>query len=335
MPRNSRPVWLVVMALAAVMACGGCVIIYIPGFSLAKEPLQEVIVEKSPKRFTFDKVLLLDIDGILTGERESAFLPLTENTVASVKEKLERAKQDPRIAAVVLRINSPGGTVTASDSIYNEILEFKKNAKKPVVACLMDVAASGGYYVACAADRIVAHPTGVTGSIGVMMELISIEGLFQKIGVSALAIKSGDKKDMGSPFRKLSAEEQAIFQATIDSMYGRFLDVVAEGRPKLGRDQIRKLADGRIYTAPDAVSKGLVDKVGQLSDAIELAKQGANVTKAHVIMYTRPMATGQSGNIYTTKTPNGTTNINLINVNFDEFRYRHGPVFMYLWSPGT
>jgi protease-4 len=235
----------------------------------------------------------------------------------------------------VLRINSPGGTVTASDIVYNEILEFKKKAKKPVVACLMDVAASGGYYVACAADRIVAHPTGVTGSIGVMMELISIEGLFQKIGVSAMAIKSGDKKDMGSPFRQLSAEEKAIFQATIDSMYNRFVDVVVEGRPKLSRDQIKKLADGRIYTAPDAEKNGLVDKVGQLSEAIELAKQAADVTKAHVIMYTRPMATGQSGNIYTTKTPNGTTNINLINVNFDEFRKRTGPVFMYLWAPGT
>jgi len=147
------------------------------------------------------------------------------------------------VKAVVLRVNSPGGTVTASDIIYRELMLFRERTKVPVVAVMMDVAASGGYYLAMATDAILVHPSTVTGSIGVIMLTVNAKGLLEKVGVEANAITSGPRKDMGSPFRTMTSEEKAIFQGVIDSFYQRFLTVVQEGRPELSADQIKKLAD--------------------------------------------------------------------------------------------
>ncbi|HEX9153933.1 MAG TPA: signal peptide peptidase SppA, partial [Nitrospira sp.] len=232
------------------------------------------------------KVLLLDLSGIISSQDKDALIQ-QPNMVAALKEELTKATKDEMVKAVVLRINSPGGTVNASDILYHEIKTFKASRKIPVVVSMMDVAASGGYYAAMASDAILVHPSTVTGSIGVIMLTVNAKGLMEKVGVEANAITSGPRKDMGSPFRTMTAEEKAIFQGVIDSFYLRFLAVVQEGRPNLSADQIKKLADGRIYSGDQAKAAGLVDEIGYLDEAIELAKKKAGLTEARVVTYRR------------------------------------------------
>jgi protease-4 len=237
------------------------------------------------------KILVTDVSGFISSEDQSE--SLLSNTklpslVSRVKEELEKAEKDKRIKAIVLRINSPGGMVTASDMIYHEIKSFRERTGRPVVASMMDMGTSGAYYIAQAADRVIAHPTTVTGSIGVIMVRPDIEGLLSKLGIRTTEIKSGEFKAMGSPFKPLSPEEQRIFQGVIDEMYNRFLNVVVDGRKGLSQERIRALADGRIYTAQQALEAGLIDEIGYLSDAVERAKQLAGLDHARVIMYHRP-----------------------------------------------
>src|SRR5262245_12684083 len=193
------------------------------------------------------KILLMDFSGLISDDLGSEGFSVGAPTprvplLVRVREELEKAAQDRKLKAVVVKINSPGGTVTASDIIYQELSEFRRRTGLPMVAVLMDVAASGGYYLALAADTIVAHPTSVTGSIGVIMITVNADGLLQKIGVTAAAIKSGPYKDMGSPLRTLTPEERAIFQSIIDDLYGQFVAKVAERRG-ISLDAARKLGD--------------------------------------------------------------------------------------------
>ena len=276
------------------------------------------------------KVLLLDLSGMISSQDKDGLIP-QPNMLATFKEELTRAAKDEKVKAVVVRINSPGGTVNASDILYHELKEFKAKKKVPVVASMMDVAASGGYYLAMAADSILVHPSTVTGSIGVIMLTVNAKGLLEKVGVEASAITSGPRKDMGSPFRTMTAEERGIFQTVIDSFYHRFLAVVQEGRPQLSADQIKTLADGRIYSGEQAKTAGLVDNIGYLDDAVELAKKQAGLEEARVVTYGRR---GEyQNNIYsrlfgTSSGLSGLANLDLLSM------VRGGtPQFMYLWMP--
>ena len=231
-------------------------------------------------------MLLLDLSGVISSQDKEGWLP-QPNLLATFKEELTKASKDDKVKAVVLRINSPGGTVNASDILYHELKTFKENKKIPVIASMMDVAASGGYYLAMATDAILVHPSTVTGSIGVIMLTVNAKGLLEKVGVEANAITSGPRKDMGSPFRTMTAEEKAIFQGVIDSFYQRFLTVV-QGRTSAtlgGADQ--KAADGRIYSGEQAKAAGLVDDIGYLDEAIDLAKKNAGLTEARIVTYRR------------------------------------------------
>ncbi|MBI4208330.1 MAG: signal peptide peptidase SppA [Deltaproteobacteria bacterium] len=249
-------------------------------------PLQEVRLTGEGRA----KILLIDISGVLKLETEDRpfFLGSKESPVEAVVKRLQAASHDPNVVAVILRVNSPGGTVTASDILYHEILEFKDQTRIPVIVAMMDVAASGAYYVAMASDKVIAHPTTITGSIGVIMTHISVEGLLQKIGVSGTNIVSGENKDIGTPFKDLSTEDQKILQSVIDSHYQTFVSVVQKGRKTLSEKEVRRLADGRIYTAEQALSAGLIDQIGYLDDAIEEAKKRAGVIQALVVIYTTP-----------------------------------------------
>jgi protease-4 len=276
------------------------------------------------------KVLLLDLSGVISGQDKDGIIP-QPNMLAQFREELTRASKDDKVKAVVIRINSPGGTVTASDILYHELRDFKTKKKVPVIASMMDVAASGGYYLAMASDSILVHPSTVTGSIGVIMLTVNARGLLEKVGVEASAITSGPRKDMGSPFRTMTAEERGIFQSVIDSFYNRFLSVVQEGRPNLSSDQIKKLADGRIYSGDQAKAAGLIDEIGYLDDAIEMAKKKAGLTEAKVVTYGRR---GEyQNNIYsrlfgTSSSMAGFANLDLLSM------VRGGtPQFMYLWMP--
>jgi protease-4 len=234
------------------------------------------------------KIALIDVEGVLSSDHSESILGSKESEVVSFVEKLKLAEADPQVKAVIVRIDSPGGDVTTSDILYHELAAFKARKKVPVVAAFMGVAASGGYYLASAADVIVAHPTSITGSIGVISLHVSLAGLMEKIGVKVEAVKSGPSKDMGSPFRNMTDDDRKLFQALIDQYYARFVSVVAEGRKgRLTEDQVRTLADGRIYTAPQALEAKLVDRIGYLEDVIKEAKTRATLDKARLVMYSR------------------------------------------------
>ena len=188
---------------------------------------------------------------------------------SSIVKQLKHYGKDSSVPALVLRVNSPGGGVAATQEIYQEILKLREEGKW-VVASLGSVAASGGYYVAVAADTIVANPGTVTGSIGVIIGLYNFEGLLRKIGLDVNIIKSGKYKDVGSPSRPMLPEEREMLQGVTDDTYGQFVDAIVEGR-SLDREAILKLADGRIFTGRQAKSFGLVDLLGTYEDAISVA----------------------------------------------------------------
>jgi len=311
------------LALMAAALVTGCVTInLLPG----PGPLKEVELSGSGSA----KVLMLDLSGLISALEEDGFME-RPSPVARIKEELTRAADDDRIKAVVLRINSPGGTVTASDVIYHELRAFKEKRKVPIIASIMDVGASGGYYVAAAADKIVAHPSSVTGSVGVIMLTMNARGLLEKVGLEATAVTSGPKKDMGSPFRPMTPEERAIFQSVIDSFYDRFLTVVREGRRFLSADEVRKLADGRIYSGEQAKALGLVDSIGYLDDAIELAKRQSGLKDARVVAYRRP---GEyRPNIYAHLLGRGSGWTALAGLDLMGMLRGGTPQFMYLWMP--
>ena len=311
------------LALLAATLVTGCVTInLLPG----PGPLKEVELSGSGSA----KVLMLDLSGLISALEEDGFME-RPSPVARIKEELTRAADDDRIKAVVLRINSPGGTVTASDVIYHELRAFKEKRKVPIIASIMDVGASGGYYVAAAADKIVAHPSSVTGSVGVIMLTMNARGLLEKVGLEATAVTSGPKKDMGSPFRPMTPEERAIFQSVIDSFYDRFLTVVREGRRFLSADEVRKLADGRIYSGEQAKALGLVDSIGYLDDAIELAKRQSGLKDARVVAYRRP---GEyRPNIYAHLLGRGSGWTALAGLDLMGMLRGGTPQFMYLWMP--
>ncbi len=291
--------------------------------------LKETILSGEGK----DKVLLIDISGTLTTSKSSGFFD-EPSLPAQIKEELTKAENDDHVKAVVLRINTPGGTVTASDLVYHELKTFKKKREVPVIAAIMDLGTSGGYYVAMAADHILVHPSTITGSIGVIMVTMNAEGLLEKVGVQPAAIVSGPKKSMGSPFRPMNDEERNIFQGVIDNLYERFLAVVEEGRPGLSKERIRTLADGRIYSADIAKDQGLVDAIGYLEEAIDLAKKEAKLDEAQVITYTR--GAGSHHNIYSQYDPPQVGPLGFPKVDANSlFSVLSGgtPQMLYMWMP--
>jgi protease-4 len=207
------------------------------------------------------RVGVIEVTGVITASDD-------------IVEALRGFERAPSVKAVVVRVDSPGGGVAASQEIYHAVLDLR--AKKPVVASLGGVAASGGYYVASACDAIVANPGSITGSIGVIMEMGNVQDLLQKIGVQPEVLKAGTYKDMGSPVRPLTDDERAIFQQMIDSVHAQFITAVADGR-KMDETKVRALADGRIYSGAQAQALGLVDSLGGLQDAIAMAAERGGI----------------------------------------------------------
>jgi protease-4 len=262
--------------------------------------------------------------------RSSGLMGSGENPVALFRERLDAAAADRRVKAVVLRINSPGGAVTASDIMYQDLVHFRQKTGKPVVACMMDVAASGAFYLAMGCDWVYAHPTTVTGSIGVIMSLYNASGLAAKLGITSEPIKSGKIKDIGNPLRLMTEEERTVLQGMVNSFFNQFVHVVATGR-RLPEERVRVLADGRVYTGVDAKNLGLVDEVGYLDDAIDTAKRLAGVCDAAVVAYDR--CDGYRGSIYAGM-PRIPSNINL-HLDLPGLSNSTGAAFMYLWEAGS
>lgn len=202
----------------------------------------------------------------------------------SILSELKRFKEAPWIRAIVIRIDSPGGAVAPTQEIFEEIQKMKN--QKPLVASMGGMATSGGYYIASACDQIVANPGTLTGSIGVIMQLGNIEELMKKIGVKSYIVKSGANKDIGSPFQPLSPEGKAILQSLVDNVHNQFVGAVAEGR-SMDAAVVKKLADGRVYSGAQAKELGLVDQLGNLEDAIELAAKRAGLGEGPAVYYSR------------------------------------------------
>jgi protease-4 len=278
------------------------------------------------------KIVLVDVDGILMNKEGFSLFGEGEHPVSLFVEKLDKAAADRNVRALVLRINSPGGSVTASDLMHSEVLHFKQRTegKRPVVAVLMDVAASGGYYLACSADEIVAHPTTITGSIGVIAQMVNVAGTMRKIGIQADAIKSGQMKDAGSPLREMKPEEREVFQQLVNQFYDRFVAIVAAGRPSLDEARVREVADGRVYSAQQAKELGFVDQIGTLRDALAEVKEKIGADRVRVVTYQRPM--GWKPNIYAEQ-PAGPPQVNLFNIALPASWTHPGPQFLYLWAP--
>jgi len=195
-----------------------------------------------------------------------------------LSRRLRELGRKDNVKAIVLDINSPGGSVGAVQDVYATIMEVRQEQKKPVVALFRDISASGGYYIAAACDRIIAYPGTLTGSIGVIMQVSNFQGLTQKIGVKMDAIKSGNFKDIGSPFREMSVEERRLLQDVISDTYAQFYDAVKAGR-KLDDAKLTLLADGRIFSGRQALAAGLIDGVGGRSQAVQVARELAKLPK--------------------------------------------------------
>ena len=311
---------------AAWLALLGCVTIDLPLGGRGELEEKVVLGTRGPK------ILMLDIDGVLSEEDEEGSLGFggRESAVARVREQLDRAREDGEVRAVLLRIQSPGGTVTASDILYREILRFKEETKRPVVAQCMGLCASGGYYVAMAADRVLAHPTSVTGSIGVIFSGLSLAGLMEKIGVEDQTLTSGPFKDAGSPLRRMTPAEHAQLQSVIDDLFAGFVEVVRRGRPALAAEAVTRLADGRIYSARQAKEAGLVDDLGYLPEAVDELKRRIGAAETRVVVYHRPREWRE--NLYSAS---AAPEPRLLRDDSSRLAVAlGGPTFLYLWSPG-
>ncbi len=306
----------------------GCFVLTGNPFGGGEQPLEEKTVEGRGRA----RVLLIELRGVITDEpsKRASGLVEEESTLGRMSAELDKASDDDRVKAVVLHVDSPGGGVTASDDIYAELKRFRREQQVPIVAALGDVAASGGYYVACAADTIVAHPTTVTGSIGVILTSLNVEGLLGKIGVKNATYKAGAHKDILSPFRGATPEEQKIVQGILDALHARFVQIVRESRPKLDTRRLPELTDGRIFTADQALAAGLVDQVGSLRDALDTARQAAGLpADARVVSYLRP----SEGRETIHATGGVPAQVNVLPMDLGVLGAT-GPRFQYLWAPG-
>ncbi|MGE0085186.1 MAG: signal peptide peptidase SppA [Desulfococcaceae bacterium] len=311
---------------AAVLIFTGCAMPRITLFPGGTDSLEEYVLEGKGNY----KVLIIPIQGQISDTPEKGFLRTNPGMVQRIVSHLRKAEKDPDIRAVVIKVDSPGGSVTASDLLYHEISEFKKRTNVKMVAALMNLAASGGYYVCLPADRIMAHPTTVTGSVGVIVMRPDLTGLMDKIGVHVAVSKTGRDKDMGSPFRRPDPEEEKMFQELADHLGERFLSLVQKHRNP-GAEAMKQIATARVFLAEEAKSLGLVDEIGYLSDALKKGKSLAGISgDAKVIVYRRTEY--PDDNIYNTASVYGG--------DFALADFRLPPAlgsagFFYLWHPAV
>lgn len=278
------------------------------------------------------KIAIIDVSGLILNGNRPGLLQPGENPVSLLHEMLARAEQDHRVKAVILRLNSPGGGVTASDLMYRELHRFKARSGKPVVAIAMDITASGGYYVACAADRILAQPTAVIGSIGVIAQTFSVRPLLDRFGVQTHAITSGPNKTTGSPLETLTDDHRRILQAMVDDYHARFLQVVRTRRPAIPADRLAEVTDGRIVSGDRALTLGLVDRTGDIYDAMAEARTLAGIPAARLITYHRPLARADSPYAAAPLPPGIGTQVNLAQLNLTGTAATLPAGFYYLWQ---
>ena len=317
--KNNRKLWIAIILLSLALAG--------TWLSRCQQVEKDYPRDEAPKldeTWSFGsgdvKVARIPLDGIIMRNEEEGFFTARSDMVESILTQVRAAERDTEMRAIILEVNSPGGGVTPSDEIYNALRKFR--ASRPdrrVVVFIRDLGASGAYYAAMAGDFIIAEPTAVVGSIGVIMQSMNLQGLSEKIGITDVTIKSGANKDMLNPFRPVDTNQLALLQVLIDGMQTRFSGIVAESR-KLDRAAKPELFDGRIFSADEALNEGLIDEIGYWNDALARTAQLLDTGALRVIRY-EPQRTFFE-QLIEGKNPVVLPNLKL-----------RSPQFLYLWKP--
>ncbi len=286
------------------------------------------MVHVSGHRNSSQRIALVDVDGLLVNRNAGGFVSMGENPVALFREKLNVIRRDPSVAAIVLRVNSPGGGVTAADMMAHELKSLKADRNLPVVTCAMEVNAGGAYYLSSHSDVIVAHPTSVVGGIGVLLNLYDAQDGMGNAGTALRRIKSGEMIDIASADRIIEEEEVELLQGIADNFHERFVDLVKDSRPEATDD---KLFDGRILTGSQAVEEGLVDQVGYVDDAIEVARKLAGLSPECSVMMLR--RDNDRAHTALDISPNEISSPGLLSIKIPGLDRSDLPKFLYLWQP--
>jgi protease-4 len=295
-PRSNTGFWIVIVLLAI-----GLLVSFALNFGLAAALLartghglsaDEQAVDEFPSLtevWSYGegdvKAVRIAVTGIIMRESEEGLFAMPEDKIELILAQIRAAQHDNDVHAIIVEVDSPGGGITASDEIYRALLDFKDSQEgRTVIVFMRDLAASGGYYVAMAGDWLIAQPTTVLGSIGVIMQSVNIKGLSEKIGITDVTIKSGANKDLLNPFNDVDPAQRALLQEMIDSMYEHFLGIVQSSRP-IEASELRKLADGRIFVAPKALDLKLVDQIGYWDDVLAKTAELLGVDSVKVVRF--------------------------------------------------
>jgi protease-4 len=293
-------------------------------------PMVPTVVRGAPGGIAAARVALVDVDGLILNQNLTGLYSVGENPVAAFREKLEAAAVDPRVRAVVLRINSPGGGVAASDLLAEELRRFRLATGKPAVACLMDVATGGAYYLAVGCDRILALPTAITGGVGALVNHANLQDAMAQFNLRVETVKAGPLVDMGTVVEPLGDQARALFQQMADGFRDRFAARVAAARPAMTPADRRAIADGRVVAAPQALGLHMIDALGYLDDALCEAERLAGVAGAEVVLFQRSGYPTRS--IYAI-VPNVPLQGELLPVSYPGLDRSKLPTFLYLWQP--
>lgn len=276
------------------------------------------------------RVGLIDVDGLLLNQNLTGLYSSGENPVGAFREKLEAAGRDPALRAIVIRINSPGGGVAATDIMADELDRFRSETGKPVVACLMDVATAGAYYLALGGDQLVALPTSLTGSVGAILNHYNMRDAMSQLNLVADPVKSGSKVDLGSITEPLDDESRGLLQEMADGYRDRFRDRVAARRKRMTPDDFRSIEDGRVVSAPKALALHMVDRLGYVHEAVAEAERLAGISGAEVVLFGRAGVPAHS--LYAI-TPNTPIQGEIVPFSYPGLDRSRTPTFLYLWQP--
>ena len=291
----------------------------------SQQPVAPIQVEPGNGR----RVAIVDVDGLLVNQPMTGLYSEGENPVALFREKLDRIANSGCYAAVVLRINSPGGGVTAADVMWHDLQAFKMRTNLPIIACLMDVGTGGAYYLATAADHVIAHPTTVTGGLGVILNLYNLTDEMAQFIVVGTPIKAGENVDLGTPITPQSEAGREILQTMANEFHERFRRVVIERRPQLAKSPPETF-DGRVFTAQQALARGMVDSIGYLDEATNMARQMGGAPGAPVVVLHRPNDGARTAYDVTANVPLQSGFLPLSIPGLERARL---PTFLFLWQP--
>ncbi len=292
-------------------------------------PIVAMPVEGGPAVCQSPHVAIIDIDGLLLNSNLTGPYSSGDNPVDVFREKLDFAAADPCAVAVVVRINSPGGSVTASDVMWRNLQRFRERTHRPVIACLMDLGTSGAYYLATASDLIVAHPTTVTGGIGVVLNLYNLEDAMNTFNIVSQAVKAGQKIDLGTATQALKPEDEALLKEMANEFYDRFREVVSQQRKQVDTT-VKTTFDGRVFTASQALKLGLIDRIGYLEEALDLARERAGQPQVGAVLLHR---VGDVARTPYATTANFPLQVNLLPLSLPGLERNKLPTFLYMWQP--